>query len=94
MLLEADSPGPTQRPFHPGEGVDRQHYLLRPAELPPPPDAFVDASNVIFTRSLHDLRTAEWATVNRKQYTRIIEERKLQCLAFSNVVVRRNVSST
>ena len=42
-------------------------------ELPPPPDAFVDALNAIFTRSLHDLRKAEWATVIMQQYMRIIE---------------------
>ena len=63
-------------------------------EMPPPPDAFVDSLNVIFTRSLHDLSKAEWASVDREQYMRIIEERKLQCLAFSNVQVRHDLAAT
>ena len=63
-------------------------------ELPPPTDAFVDSLNAIFTRSLHDLSKAEWATVDRKDYMRIIEERKLQCPAFSNVQVRHDLVAT
>ena len=46
-------------------------------ELPPPADALVDSLNVIFTRSLHDLSKAEWASVDREQHMRIIEELKL-----------------
>ena len=57
-------------------------------ELPPPADALVDSFNVIFTRSLDDLRKAEWANVDRDQYMRIITERHLQCPAFSHVQVR------
>ena len=63
-------------------------------EMPPPPDAFVDSLNVIFTRSLHDLSKAEWASVDREQYMRIIQERKLQCPAFSNVQVRHDLAAT
>ena len=59
-------------------------------EMPPPTDALVDSLNVIFTRSLHDLSKAEWASVDREQYMRINEERKLQCQAFSNVQVRHD----
>ena len=63
-------------------------------ELPPPPDAFVDSLNAISTRSLHDLSKAEWASVDREQYMRIIEGRKLQCPAFSNVQVRHDLAAT
>ena len=63
-------------------------------ELPPPPDAFVDSLSAIFTRSLHDLSKAEWASVDREQYMRIIEDRKLQCPAFSNVQVRHDLAAT
>ena len=63
-------------------------------DMPPPPDALVDSLNVIFTRSLHDLSKAEWASVDREQYMRIIEERKLQCPAFSHVQVRQDLAAT
>ena len=64
-------------------------------ELPPPTDALVDSLlNVIFTRSLHDMSKAEWASVDREQYMRIIEERKQQCPAFSNVQVRHDLAAT
>ena len=56
-------------------------------QLPPPQDALVDHLNVIFTRSLHDLSKAEWAIVNRREYMRIVRERKSQCPAFSDVTV-------
>ena len=62
-------------------------------EMPPPTDALVDFLNVIFTRSLHDLSKAEWAVVDREQYMRIIEERRLQCPAFSNVQVRHDLAA-
>ena len=48
-------------------------------ELPPPPDALVDTLNVIYTRSVHDLSKAEWTTVQRDEYMRIVRERKQQC---------------
>ena len=35
-------------------------------ELPPPPVAFVESLNDIFTRSLHDLSKAESASVDRE----------------------------
>ena len=63
-------------------------------EVPPLPDAMVDSLNVIFTQSLHDLSKAEWASVDREQCFRISEERKLQCLAFSNVQVRHDLAAT
>ena len=63
-------------------------------ELPPPPDALVDSLDIIFTRSLHDLSKAEWATVTREDYMRIVRERKQQCPAFANVVVREDVAAT
>ena len=63
-------------------------------ELPPPPDAFVDSLNVIFTRSLHDLSKAEWASADREQYMRIIKGRKLQCPAFSHAQVRHDLAAT
>ena len=63
-------------------------------ELPPPPDALVDSLNVIFTRSLDDLRKAEWATVDREEYMRIVTERKLECPTFSDAVVRHDLAST
>ena len=63
-------------------------------ELPPPVDALVESLNVIFTRSLDDLSKAEWAIVDREQYMRIIEERKMQCTAFSNVQVRPELAAT
>ena len=50
-------------------------------ELPPPCGALVDSLNVIFTRSRHDLIKAEWASVEREQYMRIVRERKLCCPA-------------
>ncbi|MCP4965331.1 MAG: hypothetical protein GY926_08845, partial [bacterium] len=56
-------------------------------ELPPSLDALVDSLCVIYTRSLHDLSRAEWATVNRTEYMKIVRERRLQCPVFSNVVI-------
>ena len=63
-------------------------------ELPPPLDALVDSLNIIFTRSLHDLSKAEWATVKREDYMRIVRERKQQCPAFANVVIREDEAGT
>jgi hypothetical protein len=63
-------------------------------ELPPPSDALVDTLNVIFTRSLHDLSKAEWAVVNRDEYMRIVRERKQQCTAYANAVIREDLAST
>ena len=63
-------------------------------ELPPPRDALVDSLNIIFTRSLHDLSKAEWATVKRADYMRIVRERKQQCPAFANVVIREDEAAT
>ena len=63
-------------------------------ELPPPLDALVDSLNIIFTRSLHDLSKAEWATVKREDYMRIVRERKQQCPAFANVVLREDQAET
>ena len=37
-------------------------------ELPPPTDALIDSFNVILTRSLDDLRFANWATIQRHEY--------------------------
>ena len=45
-------------------------------ELPPPLDALVDSLNIIYTRNLDDLNKAEWATVNREEYMRIVRGRK------------------
>ena len=61
-------------------------------ELPPPMDGLVDSLSVIFTRSLHDLSKAEWATVNREDYMRIVNERKQQCPAFAHVDVRQELA--
>ena len=63
-------------------------------ELPPPMDGLVDSLSVIFTRSLHDLSKAEWATVNREDYMRIVNERKQQCPAFAHVAVRPDLASS
>ena len=54
-------------------------------ELPPAPDGLVDTVNIILTRSVDDLRHAEWATVKRSEYMRIVRERKAQCPVFSEV---------
>ena len=63
-------------------------------ELPPPRDALVDSLNIIFTRSLHDLSKAEWATVNREEYMRSVKERQQQCSAFRDVQVREDLAVT
>ena len=53
--------------------------------LPPPDDALVDSGfNVIFTRSVHDLSSAHWATVKRAEYLRIVRERKKECASFAD----------
>ena len=62
-------------------------------ELPPPPDALVDSFNVVFTRSLDDLSKAEWARVNREEYMQIVTQRHLQCPAFKNINVRRDLAT-
>ena len=54
-------------------------------ELPPAPDGLVDTVNIILTRSVDDLSHAEWATVKRSEYMRIVRERKAQCPVFSEV---------
>ena len=56
-------------------------------ELPPAPDALVDSLNIAFSRSTTDLRKAEWATIKRSEYMRIVRERKKQCATFANVSV-------
>ena len=61
-------------------------------ELPPPPDALVDSFNAIFARSLHDLRKADWATVDRDEY--VIRERQQQCPAFMRAVIRDDAAET
>ena len=63
-------------------------------ELPPPTDALVDSFNVVFTRSLDDLSKAEWARVSREEYMQIVTERQLQCPAFNNIKVRRDLATT
>ena len=62
--------------------------------LPPPPDALADSLNVIFTRSLQDLRRASWARVDRTQYMQIVTERKQCCAAFAQVTLRPVVAET
>ena len=63
-------------------------------ELPPPTDALVDSFNVVLTRNLEDLSKAEWARVNRKEYMQIVTERQLQCPAFKDIKVRRDLAET
>ena len=63
-------------------------------ELPPPTDALVDSLNVIFTRNLHDLSKAEWASVERNEYMRIVRERKQQCPVYADVVLREDEAAT
>ena len=59
-------------------------------ELPPPTNALVDSLSIIFTRSTQDLSKAWWATVERDNYMRIVRERKAQCPAFANAVIRED----
>ena len=48
--------------------------------LPPPDEALVDGGfTAIFTRGVHDLSKAHWATVNRAEYLRIVRERQKEC---------------
>ena len=56
-------------------------------ELPPAPDGLLDSFNIILTRSVGDLSKAEWATVKRAEYMRIVRERKAQCPVFAHVVL-------
>ena len=56
-------------------------------ELPPAPDALVDSLNIAFSRSTTDLKKAEWATIKRSEYMRIVRERKRQCATFAHVSV-------
>ena len=52
--------------------------------LPPPDDALVDSCfNAVFTRSVHDLSKAQWATVKRDEYLRIVRERKKERASFA-----------
>ena len=44
-------------------------------ELPPPADSLFDSLSIIYTRNLHDLSKAEWATAQREHYMRIARER-------------------
>ena len=63
-------------------------------ELPPAPDALVDSLNIAFSRSTTDLRKAEWATIKRSEYMRIVRERKQQCATFAHVSVVENLAAT
>ena len=63
-------------------------------ELPPAPDALVDSLNLAFARSTKDLSKAEWATIKRSEYLRIVRERKKQCATFAHVTVREDLAST
>jgi hypothetical protein len=63
-------------------------------QLPPPVDALLDSLNVIYTRSVHDLRKAEWATVSRSEYMRIVKERKLVCPVFAHAVIDEALAAT
>ena len=63
-------------------------------ELPPPADSLVDSLSIIYTRNLHDLSKAEWATVNREEYIKIVRERKQCCPAYSEVVICEDEART
>ena len=60
-------------------------------ELLPPDEAFVDGCfQVIFTRSVHDLSKAQWATVQREEYLRIVRQRVQECPTFAEVTINEN----
>ena len=63
-------------------------------ELPPPTDALQDSFNIILTRSLDDLRYAEWATVEREPYMELARQRKAECPSFLHTVLREDVAAT
>jgi hypothetical protein len=56
--------------------------------LAPEDSALADTHfNAIFTRSVDDLSKAQWATVNRDEYLRIVMERKEECALFAKVYI-------
>ena len=63
-------------------------------ELPPPTDALIDSFNIILTRSVDDLRYAQWATVNRAEYMTIAGQRKQECATFAHVTLREDLATT
>ena len=62
-------------------------------ELPPPDDALLEGGfSVIFTRSVQDLSKAQWATVKRAEYLRIVRERKHECATFAGVAINEEAA--
>ena len=63
-------------------------------ELPPPTDALQNSFNIILTRTLDDLRYAEWATVEREPYMELARQRKAECPSFLHTVLKEDEAST
>ena len=63
-------------------------------ELPPPTDVLLDSFSIILTRSIDDLRYAQWAIVKREEYMTIARQRKNECATFEHVTLRDDLAET